>query len=77
MTGAQNSQVLAWLRKWHSITPMEALSGLGCMRLGARIFDLRQAGHVIDREMIEVARRDGSTTRVARYRLVQEAKAAA
>lgn len=77
MAGQQNHDVLAWLRKWRTITPMEALNSLGCMRLGARIFDLRQAGHVIDRDLIEVRRRDGTKARVARYRLIEEAKEAA
>lgn len=77
MSGQQNHDVLAWLRKWPSITQMEAISGLSCLRLSARIHELRNAGHVIEREMIEVQRRDGSKARVARYRLIQEAKAAA
>lgn len=77
MSGAQNSEVLAWLRAQRTITPLEALENLGCFRLGARIYDLRQEGHVIDRELIEVRRRDGSKARVAKYRLIEEAKQAA
>lgn len=77
MTGQQNSDVLAWLRNWKSITAREAMLQLGCMRLAARIHDLREAGHVINREMIEVTNRDGRRTRVARYRLVEEVREAA
>lgn len=36
-----NDFVLAHLQKWGSITPQEALSRYGIMRLGARIWDLR------------------------------------
>lgn len=77
MSGAQNSEVLAWLRSQRTITPLEALENLGCFRLGARIYDLRREGHVIDRELVEVRRRDGSKARVAKYRLIEEAKEAA
>lgn len=76
MTGHQNTAVLDWLRRYPSITPLEAMNKLGIMRLGARIYDLRQAGHDIEREMIEVSTRDG-TTHVARYRLISEARKAA
>ena len=62
MSGAQNREVLAWLRE-RPITPMDAIKHLGCLRLGARIFDLRAEGHAIDRELIEVQRRDGSKAR--------------
>lgn len=76
MLGQQNSAVLDWLRRYPSITPMEAMRELGIMRLGARIFDPKEAGHEIDRDLIEVRTRNG-TSRVARYRLVKEAKEAA
>ncbi len=32
------------------LTPMDALNGCGCFRLGARIHELRQAGHNIKTE---------------------------
>ena len=65
MTHAQ--AILDYMQRWQSITPMEALTSLGCMRLGARIYDLRNAGHSIRRELVTVQRRDGTTTRVAKY----------
>lgn len=34
-------KVLEWLKEKGSITPMDALRGFGCYRLGARIWDLR------------------------------------
>ena len=39
--------LLDWFTRHPSITPMEALSNLGIYRLGARVFDLREAGHDI------------------------------
>jgi len=60
--------ILGHLESGEPITPVEALSKFGCFRLGARIHDLKKAGHVIDRRMIEVKTRDG-TARVAEYRM--------
>lgn len=40
----QCKQILAYMRKYGSITPLEALMEFGCMRLSARIHDLRKLG---------------------------------
>ena len=47
----QNQQVLDHLRGG-PITPIEALNLYGCFRLGARIYELRQAGHNILTRMV-------------------------
>jgi len=47
------------------ITPLEALENYGCLRLAARIDELRRDGHPIRTEMVEG--RDGK--RWAMYRL--------
>lgn len=51
------------------ITPMEALSELGIYRLGARIWDLKNLGHKITKQMIRVINRRGEACHVARYTL--------
>lgn len=51
-TEAQTTQILAHLKSGKTITPLEALAKFGCFRLGARIFDLRQDGHLIHRDMV-------------------------
>lgn len=67
----QTDRVLERLRK-SPLTQMEALTELGVMRLGARILELREAGHKIETETVEVATRvTGETARVARYRLTE------
>lgn len=66
----QNARILAHL-KIHSITPIHALKLYGCFRLGARIWDLRQQGHVIWRDMIRVRTR-GGIARVACYHLSKQ-----
>jgi hypothetical protein len=45
-----NEKILNYLQKGKSITPIEALEKFKCFRLSARIWDLRQEGHIIDSE---------------------------
>jgi hypothetical protein len=45
------------------LTPIEALREVGTFRLGARVFDLRKAGHRIEREWVTTP----GGSRVARY----------
>jgi hypothetical protein len=65
MTETQTAQILAHLKTGRSITPLDALDWFGCFRLGARIYDLKQDGHNIYREMVET----DSGKRVASYTL--------
>jgi hypothetical protein len=51
---------------------MDALRRFGCLRLGARIWDLKNQGHQISMELIEVNKK-----RVARYSLVSSARSQA
>ena len=41
---SQCEHTLEYLKEYGSITPLEALNAFNCMRLGARIADLRKAG---------------------------------
>ena len=66
---SQNIMILDYLERNGSITQAEAINSLGCYRLGARIWDLRQSGHMIIRRMEEGTNRFGSRTRYARYTL--------
>jgi hypothetical protein len=61
---SQGDQILAHLRAGNSLTPLEALHKFGCFRLGARIYDLKQDGHDIHTDLVEI---DGK--RVACYRI--------
>lgn len=51
------------------ITPMEAWNELGVYRLAARVADLKEAGHKIVKQTVNVANRFGESCRVARYSL--------
>jgi len=64
----QTTQILSYLKAGKRLTPNDALREFGCFRLGARIYDLKQAGHSIARDMVEVKTRHG-LSRVAEYRL--------
>ena len=65
---SQKADISAALKRGTRITPLQALYWWGTLRLGARIFDLRQKGLPIRTEKIWVRTRDGKA-RVARYSL--------
>ncbi|MCX8749050.1 hypothetical protein J3U75_06595 [Snodgrassella sp. B3088] len=65
---AQTIQILKYLKDGNSITPLEALYRFGCMRLGARIYDLKQEGHVIRTQLVKD---ENSGARYACYALVK------
>ena len=39
---SQNAKIAEYLKQGHSITPLDALNLFGCMRLGARIADIKE-----------------------------------
>lgn len=47
-TQSQEQQILAYLMEGRTLTALEALDKFQCFRLGARVFDLRKAGHNIE-----------------------------
>jgi hypothetical protein len=47
----QTQWILETLSK-RPLTPLEALDGCGCLRLAARILDLKQQGHKIVTETV-------------------------
>lgn len=68
-TKSQTELILEHLRQGNTITPIEALQKFGCFRLGARIWDLKDAGHTI---ITETEENEGK--RYARYRLTKNAE---
>ena len=52
-TKAQCTRILRYLKRGNSITPVSALSRFRCMRLAARIADLRDAGHRITSRIMQ------------------------
>lgn len=69
----QTQQILDHMKRCGSITPLEALREYGCMRLGARIWDLKRMGHRIRSEIVTDVNRNGEAVRFAQYTLEDEA----
>jgi len=62
------------LTKKKHITSMEAINLYGCTRLSAKIFELRQAGWVIDSVPKTGETRYGDTCTYVQYRFVSKPK---
>jgi len=65
----QCEKVLRYMEEFGSITAKEANSVFGCMRLAARIGDLRKQGYEIERVMVKGKNRYGEPTDFASYSL--------
>ena len=64
----QANKILFYLKQGHSITPLEALNKFGSFRLGARIYELKQKGHNIQKKMIIT----NNKKYIAEYRLEEK-----
>lgn len=63
---SQTALILAYLKQGHALTPLQAMAEpFRCMRLGARILDLKHAGHKIDSRIITTS----TGKRIASYSL--------
>ena len=65
----QCDMILRYMQDTGSITPWEAMREFGCMRLGARIYDLKRQGVPIITDCVSEKNRYGKRVRYARYRL--------
>lgn len=66
-TKTQTEMALEYIELYGSITPIEAFYGFNCMRLGARVSDLRRDGYNITTEIAK-----GTDKHYAIYRLESE-----
>jgi len=62
----QTEVLLSYMRHYGSVTPLEAALDLGCMRLAARVHELRRSGHNIKTEWYKTS----TGKQVASYKLV-------
>lgn len=69
---SQTEKVLKYLRRGRTLTPLQALRELGIMRLAARIYELRNDGHLIGTHLKSTP--DGA--RVAEYYLAAPRRSA-
>ena len=67
---SQTENILAHLKNGKSITSLKSIDLFGCLRLSARIGNLRDLGHNIHMERVKTP----SGKRVGRYTLIPPAK---
>ena len=72
MKSTQCDKVLEYMRRFGSITQLQALQDIGCMRLASRITDLRQQGYAIGRRIKTSKNRYGDSVSFAEYYLIEE-----
>ena len=65
----QSEHILWHIQRYGSINPQQALNYYGCMRLGARIYDLKRQGHDIVAQRVTGLNRQGEKTHYAEYRM--------
>ena len=65
----QKERILQYIRDFGSISPLEAMFDLGCMRLASRISELKEDGYQIRKETEHGRNRYGQKTSYARYTL--------
>ena len=66
---SHEKMILQYMREHGSITAMDAIREFGCLRLAARISDLRWDGYNIETEFEFGENRQGDSVRYARYYL--------
>ena len=63
----QADRIIAYMKEHGGITSYDAARDIGCMRLGARIFEIKERGIEVKSEFINVENRFGEICRVKRY----------
>ena len=71
---SQNQRILDYIEQFGSITQLDALKDLGCMRLASRISDLKRMGYPITSEIETVENRFGEKCHIKRYRIEEGAE---
>lgn len=64
---AQNDEIIAYIREHGSITPLDAIRDIGCLRLASRISELKRDGFHIKMKMERHKKPNGKVVRYARY----------
>lgn len=68
----QCDRILRHMEDYGSIDPMTAIKDYGCMRLSARIADLKGMGHPIRAKRVSGKNRYGESTNYCVYSLIKE-----
>ena len=65
----QKEQIIDYLERNGSITPLQAEKELGIMRLASRIWDIQNSGYIVERRIVKGINRVGKVTKYAQYYL--------
>ena len=65
----QCEQIIDYLHRFGSITPMEAFADLGITKLATRVSEMRKDGREFKIETVKSTNRFGKTVRYAKYSL--------
>ena len=68
----QCARILRHMTDYGAIDPMVAIREYGCLRLAARIADLKKDGHPIEAKRVKSKNRYGEQTSWCEYRLAHE-----
>lgn len=68
----QHQRIVEYMRKNGSITALQAMLNLGCMRLSSRISELKKQGYKIKSEFVEDKNRYGDKVHYKRYSLIPD-----
>ena len=71
-SGTQKQRILEYMKTFGVISPYDALREFGCMRLGARIWDLRHEGHRIKATRVSYTNAHGEAKHYNVYSLEGE-----
>lgn len=66
----QYDRIIEYMQKNGSITALQAMLNLGCMRLSSRISELKKQGYNIKSEFVEDKNRYGDKVHYKRYSLI-------
>ena len=69
----QAEQILDYMNRFGSITPMEAFTDLGVTKLATRVSEMRRDGVPIGKKLEKNVNRLGKRVQYMRYWLVKEA----
>ena len=71
----QVERVIDYMKQFGSISTLEAVADLGCMRLASRINDIKRMGIAVRTEYVAGKNRFGEKTHYARYTLAEKSAA--
>lgn len=70
MSSSQSQRILKYMLQHRKITARTAIDKFNCLRLAARIADLKAMGIGIESTLVYKKNKDGETVHYAEYRLI-------